>query len=97
MVGYWPSDSLVFIGSSGTTYGWQPTLDNYRKNYPNPAAMGQLAFTILKVDVLAPDAAFVIGKWALDRNAPQEDVSGHFTLLFKKKDGGWQIVADHSS
>ena len=30
MKGYWQSDSLMFIGKSGITYGWQKTLDNYK-------------------------------------------------------------------
>ena len=30
MEGYWKSDSLMFIGKSGITYGWQKTLDNYK-------------------------------------------------------------------
>ena len=28
MESYWKSDSLMFIGKSGITYGWQKTLDN---------------------------------------------------------------------
>ena len=28
---YWKSDKLQFIGSNGITYGWQQTLDNYKK------------------------------------------------------------------
>ncbi|WP_153042579.1 hypothetical protein [Rufibacter ruber] len=31
---YWHSDSLMFIGKSGLTYGWDQTLQNYRKGYP---------------------------------------------------------------
>ncbi|MEZ4829901.1 MAG: hypothetical protein R3C61_27005 [Bacteroidia bacterium] len=31
MKGYWKSDSLTFIGSSGITYGWTQTRDNYKK------------------------------------------------------------------
>ena len=31
MKGYWKDDSLLFIGSKGPTYGWQKTLDNYKK------------------------------------------------------------------
>jgi hypothetical protein len=43
MKGYWESDSLMFIGKSGVTYGWSNTLKNYKKNYPDTAAMGKLA------------------------------------------------------
>lgn len=95
MSGYWHSDSLMFIGSRGVTYGWQATLDSYKKGYPDAGAMGKLTFTILSVQVLAPESAYVIGKWHLTRAT--DEVGGHFTLLWKKKDGKWVIVADHSS
>jgi ketosteroid isomerase-like protein len=92
---YWHSDSLRFIGKSGLTYGWQQTLDNYKKNYPNKEAMGQLDFNILSIEVLSKRSAFVVGKWHLARTIG--DLSGHFTLLFRKINGKWVIVADHSS
>ncbi|MEZ0608751.1 DUF4440 domain-containing protein [Fibrella sp. WM1] len=96
MVGYWPSDSLTFVGKAGITYGYAATLANYKKRYPDRASMGTLAFTILKVDFPAPSVAYVIGKWHLTR--PQiGDVGGHFTLLWRKINGRWLIVSDHSS
>ena len=47
MVGYWNSDSLMFVGSKGPTYGWDQTLANYKTGYPDVQAMGQLKFTNL--------------------------------------------------
>lgn len=95
MEGYWKSDSLRFIGSRGLTYGWQQTLDNYKKGYPDLDAMGKLTFTILSVEQLSRRSAFVVGKWHLARKAG--DLSGHYTLLWRKIKGKWVIVADHSS
>lgn len=95
MQGYWKSDSLLFIGKSGVTRGWQNTLNNYKKGYPDTAAMGKLSFDIISVKQLSPDYAFVIGKWMLKRSIG--DLSGHYTLLFRKLKGQWMIVADHSS
>lgn len=95
MDAYWHSDSLQFIGSRGLTYGWQQTLDNYKKGYPDRDAMGALKFTVLSIQQLSPKSAFVIGKWHLARKAG--DLSGHYTLLWKKIKGKWVIVADHSS
>ena len=92
---YWQSDSLMFIGKSGVTYGWQKTLDNYKKGYPDTAAMGNLKFDILEVKRLSVMYFFVVGKWHLTRSIG--DVGGHFTLLFKKVKNKWVIVADHSS
>jgi len=92
---YWQSDSLMFIGKSGVTYGWQPTLDNYKKGYPDTAAMGKLDFNILEVKRLSAIYFFVVGKWHLTRSIG--NVGGHFTLLLRKVKGKWVIVADHSS
>jgi ketosteroid isomerase-like protein len=96
MTGYWRSDSLVFIGSKGLTYGWQPTLDNYRKTYGDATKMGQLDFSQLHITPLSADVAQVVGHWHLAR--PQDgDLQGQFLLIFRRLDGKWVIVADHSS
>lgn len=95
MQGYWQSDSLMFIGKSGVTYGWQKTLDNYKKGYPDVAAMGKLDFTILQTKRLSPLYFFVAGKWHLARTVG--DAGGYFTLVFKKIKNMWVIISDHSS
>jgi len=95
MQGYVKSDSLLFVGSSGPTYGWQKTLENYKKSYPGKAGMGQLTFGIKKVDFLNKDVAFVLGSWHLKRE--KDEPKGYFTLLFKKLNGAWKIFVDHSS
>jgi ketosteroid isomerase-like protein len=95
MNGYWENDSLMFIGKSGVTYGWTNTLNNYKKGYPDTAAMGKLTFNILQVKKLSGKYYHVVGKWFLKRSIG--DVGGHYTLLFRKINGRWVIVADHSS
>lgn len=95
MSGYWKSDSLMFIGKSGITYGWQKTLDNYRRGYPDRTAMGTLSFDILQVQRISGDHFFVVGKWNLKRTIG--DLSGHYTLIWKKINGEWKVVSDHSS
>lgn len=95
MNSYWKNDSLCFIGKSGVTYGWNNTLDNYKKGYPDTAAMGKLHFDILSVKRLSPEYYHIIGKWYLQRSIG--DVSGHYTLVFRKIKGEWVIISDHSS
>jgi ketosteroid isomerase-like protein len=95
MTTYWQSDSLKFIGKSGVTYGWQKTMDNYKRNYPDTAAMGKLDFNLIEVKRLSVLYYSVVGKWHLARSIG--DLSGHFTLLFKKIKNKWVIVMDHSS
>lgn len=95
MQGYWQNDSLMFVGKSGVTYGWQNTLDNYKKNYPDTAAMGKLDFVQISVKRLSAIYFFVVGKWHLKRSIG--DLQGHYNLLFRKIKNQWVIVVDHSS
>ena len=95
MEGYWKSDSLMFIGKSGITYGWQKTLENYKKGYPDTAAMGKLNFEYIEVKRLSVNYFFIVGKWHLTRTIGNLD--GAFTLLMRKIKGNWVIVKDHSS
>jgi hypothetical protein len=95
MGGYWKSDSLMFIGNRGISYGWQKALDNYKKGYPDTTAMGKLNFDLLQIKRLSADYFFVIGKWHLTRSIG--DIGGAFTLPFRQQKEGWVIVADHSS
>ena len=95
MQGYWRNDSLMFIGKSGINWGWQKTLDNYRKNYPDTIAMGKLSYDLILVKELSPEYYYVVGKWMLTRSIG--NLGGHYNLLFRKLNGQWLIIADHSS
>ena len=65
------------------------------QNYPDTTAMGRLSFDIISVKRLSFQYFHVIGKWHLQRSIG--DLSGHYTLLLKKINGRWVIIADHSS
>ncbi len=95
MEGYWKSDQLVFIGSNGITYGWEKTLENYKKNYSDRIAMGELTFELIQLEPLSDDFWLVIGKWGLKRK--KDNPKGHFTLIFRQLGSDWVIVSDHSS
>jgi hypothetical protein len=95
MIPYWHSDSLLFIGKSGVNKGWQKTLDNYKRSYPTPEAMGRLEFENISMEILDEQYAWVLGKWTLYRVA--DTLSGHYTLNWRKMKNQWFIVSDHSS
>ena len=92
---YWNSDSLLFVGSKGPAYGWQTTLEGYKKRYPDTTVMGKLDFDLLQMKPLSQEYFFVLGKWHLQRSIG--DIGGYFTLLFRKIKNQWVIVADHTS
>jgi ketosteroid isomerase-like protein len=91
---YWKSEDLTFSSGGHTTRGWQTTKDNYKLRYPTRERMGHLTFDGLEVFPLGDSAALVLGRWHLDRNGP---VGGNFSLVFRKIDGAWVIVHDHTS
>ena len=95
MEGYWNSENLVFVGGSGTSYGWEATRQGYHKRYPDRKTMGILSFTIIQMDRLGDNHARVLGRFHLSRSVG--DASGTFTLLFYRFQTGWKIISDHTS
>jgi ketosteroid isomerase-like protein len=96
MTGYWNSDSVMFMTKKGPAYGYKPVMEHYLQTYPNKAAMGTLDFSHLMYKRLSPTYFFVIGAFHLHKD-DGTDVGGNFTLLFRKIDGAWKIVVDHTS
>ena len=95
MQGYLKSGELLFVGANGPKYGWQVTLNNYKKSYPNRDAMGTLAFDLLKFKPIGKKHYLVIGKYTLTRKL--DNPQGHFSIVLEKIGGEWKIIADHSS
>lgn len=95
MEGYWKSDKLRFASEGAYKFGWQATLKGYKKNYPDKSTMGTLTFILYDINLITEDAALVFGSWKLERE--KDKPHGLFTLLLRKKEQGWKIVADHTS
>lgn len=96
MEGYWRSPDLLFTSGGRVQRGWQTTLDRYRATYGSGTeTMGQLSFYDVEIQPTGESSAWVLGNWALDRGS--DDVGGIFTLVFRRIDGDWLIVHDHTS
>lgn len=95
MEGYWQSEGLTFFSGAARTAGYDGTLARYQKMYQDDGQpMGQLSFRELEIAELGPDAAFVRGEWHLVRGT--ETLGGLFTLIFRRIEGAWKIVHDHT-
>jgi len=95
MTSYLNTPELRFASGGSIEQGWTPTLERYLSRYPDRAAMGQLSFTDLEINVIDADDALVFGRWALERQSDRPN--GLFTLHFKNQNGQWVIISDHTS
>ncbi len=95
MNGYARSASTVFVSEDQVRRGWDTVRERYREKYSDRTKMGTLAFSDLEITMLSPDAAVVLGRWALKRET--DEPHGRFTLVFKRLPEGWRIVHDHTS
>jgi ketosteroid isomerase-like protein len=87
---------VVFVSGGKFQKGWQGTLDHYVRDYGgSPERRGRLHFYNMKVDLLAPDAAMLIGQYRLVRG--QRVTEGVNTRLFRKIQGKWLITMNHVS
>ena len=87
---------VIFVSGGKYQDGWQGTFDHYVRDYGgSPERRGQLHFYKMTVDLLAPDAAILIGQYRLVRGPRVTE--GVNTRLFRKVRGRWLISVNHVS
>ena len=87
---------VVFVSGGKFQDGWQGTLDHYVRDYGGSTERrGRLHFYNMKVDLLAPDAAMLVGQYRLIRGPRVTE--GVNTRLFRKVRGRWLITMNHVS
>ncbi|HYD36986.1 MAG TPA: DUF4440 domain-containing protein [Allosphingosinicella sp.] len=89
---------VVFVSRGEVQKDWQGTLDHYVRDYGGGGAArrGRLSFFDLRIELLAPDAAMLVGRYRLEGGGRPQD--GINTRLFRKVEGqGWVIAMNHVS
>jgi len=87
---------VIFVSGGKFQDGWQGTLDHYVRDYGGSTERrGHLHFYNMKIDLLAPDAAMLIGQYRLERGTRVTE--GVNTRLFRKVRGRWLISVNHVS
>lgn len=87
---------VIFVSRGEFQRDWQGTLDHYVRDYGgDPARRGRLHFFDLRVQMLGPDVAQLIGRYRLEGGERPQD--GINTRLFRKVDGRWVIALNHVS
>jgi uncharacterized protein (TIGR02246 family) len=87
---------VIFVSRGQVQRDWQGTLDHYVRDYGgNPERRGRLRFFDLRIQMLAPDVAQLIGRYTLEGGERPQD--GINTRLFRKVNGRWVIALNHVS
>jgi uncharacterized protein (TIGR02246 family) len=87
---------VVFVSKGRFQQGWQGTLDHYVRDYGgDPTRRGRLHFWDIRIEMLAPDAAQLVGRYRLEGGGKPQD--GINTRLFRKVKGQWVIALNHVS
>jgi uncharacterized protein (TIGR02246 family) len=87
---------VVFVSRGEFQRDWQGTLDHYVRDYGGaPERRGQLHFYDIRIEMLAPDAAQLIGRYRLEGGEKPQD--GINTRLMRKVGGRWVIALNHVS
>ena len=87
---------VVFVSRGRIQKDWQATLDHYIADYGGaPGSQGELAFSNIQIEMLAPDAAQLVSSYRLERGAASQ--TGVNTRLMRKRDGRWVIALNHVS
>jgi uncharacterized protein (TIGR02246 family) len=86
---------VIFVSKGRMQADWQGTLDHYIRDYGQPGARGELHFSDITIEFLAPDAAQLISHYRLDK--PVDPQVGINTRLMRKRDGRWVIALNHVS
>jgi ketosteroid isomerase-like protein len=87
---------VIFVSGGKFQKDWQGTLDHYVRDYGGSAERrGTLHFYNMKVDIIGPDAAMLIGQYRLVRG--KRVTEGVNTRLFRKFGGKWLITMNHVS
>ncbi len=89
------SDSLIFMGKSGITYGWQENYDVYKRAFPGKEGMGHLHFEAETYQKIDKHTVLVVGSFKM--TWPDREFSGYYSEIWRKLNGKWTVLFDHSS
>jgi ketosteroid isomerase-like protein len=95
--GFKDSPDTIFMARQ-ISRGYAQIAEDYRHNYPNRTAMGQLSFSELEAHPISDTLAVCLGRYHLDRGRKDGGAAdGIFSLVLEKGAAGWKIILDHTS
>jgi len=90
---YWDSDTLRSVTVRGIQYGKDRLQRYLTKNFLDSASMGHLDYDVIHIELIGENDALLTGKWL--RKNDKKFRGGYFTILLRKLNNRWMIVAEH--
>lgn len=97
MAAYWKSPKLVYLDDGEQVFGWDQLYANYLNGFSDRSLMGYLEAQRVRVQMLEPDMAYVLLWWDMLMGRPRTKVVGTSTLVVRRLDSEWKIVAAHTT
>ena len=97
MSAYWRSPKLVYLDDGQQIFGWDQLYANYVNGFSDRSLMGYLEAQRVKVQMLEPDMAYVLLWWDMLMGRPRNKVVGTSTLVVRRLNNDWKIVASHTT
>ena len=94
---YLKSESLLFLDSDGTKYGWQPMYDQISPLFDDDNIPGKSVITPFHIKMISDSMFLVVGEMILKESDDQKGTVSYFSQLWKKYEANWKIVFDHTT
>lgn len=93
---YWNSPEILWVSKAGIMKGYQPVLEDFKKEFADTSKMGNYSYELLHIEEVSGAAVYFVIRWKIVLNN-QKIMGGVSSQLWKKIKGNWAITAEHAS
>ena len=96
MAFYWNSPQILWISRGGVSKGYQPVLDDFKKEFSDRSKMGIYSYTPLHIEKLSTSSVLYVYRWKIELKG-KRIMGGVSSQIWKKIGGVWLITSEHAS
>jgi len=93
---YWNSPAMLWVSKSGIQRGYQPVLEDFKKEFADKTKMGTYSYESLHIEEVSGTSVYFVIRWKIVLNG-QKIMGGVSSQVWKKTGNGWVITAEHAS
>jgi len=96
MIYYWNSPEILWVSKAGIQKGYQPVLEDFRKEFGDKSKMGVYSYESLHIEEISGNSVYFVIRWKIVLNG-QKIMGGVSSQIWKKIVSDWVITAEHAS